>query len=113
MTDCIFCKIIAHQVPAEFITETDRYVVIADASPKAPAHLLIIPKRHVVSLAEMPAGDQLLLGEMLFEVKHLAQKFGLAERGYKVVINCGQDGGQVVPHLHIHFLGGTRLGGLV
>lgn len=112
MDDCIFCKIIAKTVPAEFVAESDTFVVTTDIAPKAPTHLLIISKEHIQSLEDIEDRHQRLLGAMLSEVKVLAKKCGL-KHGYKVVINTGSDAGQTVQHLHIHLLGGAKLGGLV
>lgn len=109
MTDCVFCEIIAKQISSEFIKEASDYIVIKDIAPKAPVHLLIISKKHIPSLNETAEEDKQALSNMLTVAKSLAEQFGLASRGYKVVINCGKEGGQVVPHLHFHFLGGENL----
>jgi histidine triad (HIT) family protein len=109
MNDCIFCQIIAKQIPSELIKETPDYIVIKDIAPKAPTHLLIISKKHITSLNAADDADQNLLGAMLLASKSLAAQFGLSKRGFKVVINTGQEGGQLVPHLHVHFLGGVPL----
>jgi len=113
MQDCIFCKIIARDTPSEFIKESDNFIVVKDIQPQAPIHFLIISKKHIESISHLGEADQHLIGQMLYQAKLLAAEHGLAERGYKVVINCGQDGGQVVPHLHFHFLGGKKMAGLV
>ena len=113
MSDCIFCKIIAGQLPTEFVTESENFIVIKDIQPKAPIHFLIIPKKHIASLNELKESDQNLVGQMLCQAKVLALEHGLDKRGYKIIINSGQEAGQIVPHLHIHFLGGTKLAGLV
>lgn len=109
MPDCIFCKIVAKEISTELIREASEFIVIKDIQPKAPIHLLIIPKKHIPSLNEATEADQLLLGEMLQQAKLLALDYGLSGRGYKVLINCGREGGQVVPHLHFHFLGGQMM----
>ncbi|MBU0597706.1 histidine triad nucleotide-binding protein [Patescibacteria group bacterium] len=109
MNDCIFCKIINNEIPSEAVLNTDDFMVVKDIAPKAPIHLLILPKKHILSLAEIEEGDQLLTGKMLYITKKLASKFGLTERGFKIVINTGPDGGQLVPHLHFHFLGGKKM----
>lgn len=108
-TDCVFCRIVSGEIPSERIKETPDYVVIRDIAPKAPIHLLIVTKKHIAALPEARPTDQGLLGAMLLETKALAAQFQLTSRGYKVVINNGREGGQVVPHLHFHFLGGQEL----
>lgn len=107
--DCVFCRIISGEIPSERIKEAPEYVVIKDIAPKAPIHLLIVTKKHIAALTEARRTDQGLLGAMLLETKALAEQFQLTDRGYKVVINNGREGGQVVPHLHFHFLGGQEL----
>lgn len=109
MSDCIFCQIAKKEIPSEFISDKDDFYVIKDISPSAPVHLLIIPKRHLESLSDISDQDDNLMGAMMREVKHLAEKFNINKSGYKVVINTGKDGGQEVPHLHIHLLGGKKL----
>ncbi|MFA6098126.1 MAG: histidine triad nucleotide-binding protein [Patescibacteria group bacterium] len=109
MNDCIFCKIINKEIPATVINETDDFIVIKDIQPKAPIHLLIITKKHIQSLSHLEAGDQALMGKMVEQAKQLAEKSGLLQRGFKLVVNCGPEGGQLVPHLHFHFLGGEKL----
>jgi histidine triad (HIT) family protein len=109
MSECIFCKIISKEIPSERVYETDDFIVIKDIAPKAPIHLLIISKKHISSLAAAAETDRSLLGTMVLAAKSLAGRFELSQRGFKVIINSGAEGGQLVPHLHIHFLGGTTL----
>ena len=109
MDDCIFCRIINRQIPAELVDEQAGFIVIKDIAPKAPLHLLIIAKKHLPSLQTAAASDAELLGQMLLRAKKIAAGHGLGERGYRLVINTGPEGGQEVPHLHIHFLGGGRI----
>lgn len=85
-------------------------IVIKDILPKAPVHLLIMPKKHIVSVEHLEAGDVKLAGEMIFTAKAMAKKFGVGETGYKLVFNVGRDGGMVIPHLHLHLMGGKQLG---
>ncbi|MDD5040611.1 MAG: histidine triad nucleotide-binding protein [Patescibacteria group bacterium] len=113
MSDCIFCKVIEKKLPARFIRETDDFIVIPDIAPKAPIHLLLIPKKHIVSLNDASAADQSLLGNMLYAAKQLAQEHGIAGSGYKIVLNTGPDSGQAVGHIHIHLLGGKKLEGIL
>jgi histidine triad (HIT) family protein len=112
MADCIFCKIVRKEIPTELIHESEDFIVIKDINPQAPVHLLIISKEHIPSANELETRHQQLVGAMVLQAKELAILFGL-QAGYKLVINCGSDGGQVVPHLHIHMLGGQKLQGLV
>ena len=109
MTECIFCKIINRQLPATLVYEDEEAVAFADIHPKAPVHLLIVPKQHITSLADVSESDGGLLGRLLLIIHRLAAEQGIAASGYKTVINTGADGGQVVDHLHIHLLGGARL----
>ena len=105
--NCIFCKIAAGQIPARKVFENDEFVAFHDIHPAAPVHLLVIPKRHIVSLAETTADDAGLLGRMMALAPQLARDNG-APNGFKIVINTGRDGGQEVMHLHMHILGGPR-----
>ncbi len=104
MSDCLFCKIAAGEIPAEIVKKTDKFVAFRDISPQAPTHVLVIPTYHVASLND--AKDPDLLGRMLAFARDLARELGIAERGYRVVLNTNPDGGQTVFHLHVHLLGG-------
>jgi len=107
--DCIFCQIIAGKVPSEILYQDEEVIVFRDINPQAPVHLLIIPKSHIPSVAQL-SGEQLpLIGHMVNTANKLAKKEGIAESGYRLVINCGKEGGQLVPHLHLHLLGGRKL----
>jgi len=108
-TDCVFCSIADKSLASEIIYESEEILVIPDIKPRAPIHMLVIPKKHIdslVSLADLEIG---LLGKLLDVARRSAAKRGLDSSGYKVVINVGSDGGQVVPHLHLHVLGGKKL----
>ncbi len=105
--DCIFCKIAKGEIPAAKVYEDDEVFAFKDINPKAPVHFLIIPKKHLASLAHADAGDAALLGKMLALAPRLAREQG-AENGFRVVINTGRDGGQEVAHLHMHILGGPQ-----
>lgn len=107
--DCIFCQIINKQIDSEIIFENNNLIVFKDIHPQAPVHLLIIPKKHIISLAELEEGDQALMGEIIYQAKLLAQKYKIADGGYKLIANTGPDGGQIVNHLHFHLLGGEKL----
>jgi histidine triad (HIT) family protein len=107
VSDCIFCRIIAGEIPAGFVKRTDRVVAVRDVSPQAPTHILILPTEHVESLEQVRDGG--LLGEMMIMARDLARESGIADSGYRVVLNTNRDGGQTVFHLHAHLLGGRRL----
>jgi len=107
--DCIFCQIIAGKVPSEIIYQDGEVVAFRDINPQAPIHLLIIPKRHIPSLAHLSEAESPLIGRMVNAANQLAKREGIAEGGYRLVVNCGEQGGQLVPHLHLHLLGGRRL----
>lgn len=102
--DCIFCKIADGTIPTEFIFESDAAVVFRDLHPKAPTHLLAIPRKHVTKISELTNGS-----ELLSAVAEGARRAGVVESGYRVVVNQGSDGGQEVPHLHFHILGGRQM----
>ncbi|MFZ2038521.1 MAG: histidine triad nucleotide-binding protein [Minisyncoccia bacterium] len=102
--DCLFCKIVGKEIPAEIVFEREDLIIIKDIKPAAPIHHLIIPKKHIVSIAELMEDDKCIIGEMFYAAKEDATKSGLT--GYKTVFNVGRDGGQVIDHLHLHLLGG-------
>jgi histidine triad (HIT) family protein len=106
---CIFCRIIAGEVPGDIVYEDEDFLAFRDISPQAPTHVLIVPKTHIVSSNELTEGQQELVGRLIIIAKNLAEKEGIAKRGYRLVINCGPEGGQAVPHLHLHLIGGKRL----
>ncbi|MBN1644109.1 MAG: histidine triad nucleotide-binding protein [Dehalococcoidales bacterium] len=107
--DCIFCKIIAGQIPSDVVYKDDKVIAFRDISPMAPVHLLIVPRQHIVSLNDVAEAQVTLVGHIVHVAKLLAKQQGIAEKGYRVVINCGRDGGQAVQHLHVHLLGGREL----
>lgn len=107
--DCIFCKIATKQVNARIAFENDRVVAFHDLFPQAPTHVLIIPKTHYSTLNDVPADQAALLGEMVTAATTVAKELGLAEPGYRVVMNCNADGGQSVYHIHLHLLGGRHM----
>ena len=106
---CVFCRIIAGEILATFLYQDDRVIAIRDIEPQAPTHLLIIPKAHIPSLAELGAEQANLAGHLISVANELARREGVAERGYRLVINSGREGAQVVPHLHLHLLAGRKL----
>ena len=107
--DCVFCKIVAGEIPSELLHQDEEVVAFHDINPQAPKHLVIIPKRHIPSLTDLSEAESPLIGHMVSIANQLAKREGIAETGYRLVINCGQEGGQAVPHLHMHLLGGRRL----
>ncbi len=107
--DCVFCKIIAGEVPADILYQDEEVIAFGDINPQAPTHLLIIPKKHIPSLVQLSEADLSLIGGMTKVANQLAKREGVAESGYRLVINCGNQGGQEVPHLHMHRLGGRQL----
>jgi len=107
--DCVFCKIIAGEIPTEILYKDEEIIAFRDIKPLAPVHLLIVPRKHIPSLNEMKEGDAALVGRMVAVASKLAQDEGIAEKGYRLAINCGKEGGQLVPHLHMHLLGGRQL----
>ena len=110
---CVFCKIIAGQIPGDILYKDDRVIAIRDINPQAPTHLLIMPREHIPSLAHVRSEQKELIGHLIRVAHELAGREGLAERGYRVTVNYGRDGGQLVPHLHFHLLGGRELSGVM
>jgi histidine triad (HIT) family protein len=112
MTDCVFCQIIAGKIPGEIVFQDDSVVAFKDIHPKAPVHILVIPKKHIVSMAEITPEDLPVAAHMLEVADSVAKKLG-SGKAYKLVINTGSEAGQVVMHLHMHLLGGKRINSLV
>ena len=106
MGDCLFCRIASGQADADVIAENERAIAFRDIQPKAPVHILVVSKEHHASLAETSDDDAAMLGELLRFSRVVAEKLGVARSGYKVVLNVGRGGGQLVDHLHLHVLGG-------
>lgn len=112
MADCIFCQIIAGKIPADIVFEDQSVMALKDINPKAPVHILIVPKKHIVSLAEIAPEDLPVAAHMLEAANTIAQKLGTG-KAYKLVVNTGSEAGQVVMHLHMHMLGGKKIDSLV
>ena len=108
MIDCLFCRIVARESAADVEYEDPEILAFKDIYPKAPVHLLIIPKRHIASLMTVEPADAALLGRCLLVARHLGEITGFGERGYRVSVNAGPDGGQMIDHVHFHFLAGRR-----
>jgi histidine triad (HIT) family protein len=108
-SDCLFCKIVNREIPAELVYEDERIVAIKDINPAAPVHILLIPREHIVSLDQASNENVELLGYIQTTAAKLARELGIADKGYRLVNNCGEWGGQSVLHLHYHLLGGRQL----
>ena len=111
--DCVFCKIVAGDIPGSFLYRDEDIAAFRDINPIAPVHVLIVPTRHVASLLELTDADLPLMGRMVKVGNELARQEGVAGKGYRLVINCGKEGTQLVQHLHMHLLGGRQLSGRV
>jgi len=107
--DCIFCKIVAGKVPSEIVYQDEEVFAFRDISPQAPTHVLVIPRRHIPLLSDLSEAEAPIIARMVNIASQLAKREAIADRGYRLVINNGKEGGQVVPHLHLHLLGGRRL----
>lgn len=108
--DCLFCRIVRGELPAKVLFENERILAFEDIRPKAPVHVLVIPKDHFASLNDVPEGDGALLGEILLRARAIAREKGVGETGYRVVLNTARDSGQEVFHIHFHVLGGRPMG---
>ncbi|GAA0569595.1 histidine triad nucleotide-binding protein [Halomonas salifodinae] len=106
--DCLFCKIINREIPADIVYEDEHMLAFNDINPQAPTHMLIIPKRHIATLNDLEEADLALVGRLQYTAAKLAKEAGFAEEGYRVVMNCNEKGGQTVYHIHMHLMGGRR-----
>lgn len=109
MSDCLFCKIAAKNIPSEIVYEDETLIAIKDINPSAPVHVLLIPKKHIVSLNDIGTADESLLGHIQLTAAQIAREQNVAADGYRLVNNCGTMGGQEVMHLHYHLLGGREM----
>jgi histidine triad (HIT) family protein len=109
MSECLFCRISAGQIPASIVHQDERLVAFNDIDPKAPLHVLIVPRRHVPTLNDLTDADDRLIGEMIRRAAAIAKDRGFAEGGYRAVFNCNQNAGQSVFHIHLHLLAGRAL----
>jgi histidine triad (HIT) family protein len=107
--DCIFCKIVAGEIPSDSVYQDEEIIAFRDINPQAPVHIVIIPRKHIASLSDLSQSDSALVGRLVAIANKLAKEEGIADKGYRLVINCGKEGGQLVPHLHMHLVGGRRL----
>ena len=110
MEDCIFCKIIKGDIPSNKVYEDDDVLAFYDINPVTPIHILVIPKKHISKLTDLTTEDELLIGKIYTAINKIAEQVGIKEEGFRVVTNCGENGGQEVMHIHFHILGGEKLG---
>jgi len=109
MSDCLFCKIIAGEIPSKIVYQDDRILAFEDINPQAPTHILLIPRTHYASLNEVPEKESDLIGHLLLSARRIAAERGMGERGFRIVLNTGPDAGQDVFHIHFHLLGGRAM----
>ncbi len=109
MTDCLFCKIATGEMSTDLVYEDDEFVAFRDINPQAPTHVLVIPRRHIATLNDLDQEDSDLAGKLMLAAKAIAAQEGIAEDGYRAVINCNAGGGQAVYHIHLHILGGRQM----
>lgn len=107
--DCLFCKINDNEIPADRVFEDDKVLAFRDLHPQAPVHILIIPRKHISTINEIPEDDKALIGHMILTASNLAADEGIDKSGYRLIMNCNQEGGQTVFHIHLHLLGGRQL----
>lgn len=112
MSDCLFCKIVNNEIPSERVHQDEHCIIIKDINPQAPVHHLVIPKKHIATINDCDETDTQLLGHMIQTAKNNAKQLGIAEDGYRLIFNCNSNGGQEVYHIHLHLLGGKKLGKL-
>ncbi len=110
MEDCIFCKIIKGEIPSEKVYEDDEIIAFKDINPEAPVHILFVPKKHMESLLDVTEADADLISRIYQKINDVAKDLGIDKTGFRVIVNCGEDAGQLVKHLHFHLLGGKKLG---
>ena len=106
--NCLFCKIINKEIPADIVFENEDVIAFNDVKPIAPVHVLVIPKKHIVSVADANDSDVLLMGKLIMAAKKIAEDLEISNKGYKLLIRVGKGGGQEVDHIHLHLLGGAR-----
>src|SRR5471030_1272745 len=109
MADCLFCKIIAREIPASIVYEDDHMLAFNDINPQGPTHVLVVPKRHIATVNDMTAGDDQVVGEMVRRAAAIANERGISAGGFRTVFNTNRDAGQTVFHIHLHLIGGRSL----
>ena len=110
MEDCIFCKIINKEIPSEVVYEDEKVIAFKDINPLAPVHVLVVPKKHIETLLDVSAEDSKLIAHIYKTINKIARDNGFAENGFRVIVNCGEDSGQEVMHIHFHVVAGQKLG---
>ena len=110
MSDCLFCKIVKKEISSTIVYEDEEILAFRDINPVAPVHVLVIPKKHISSLVDLKSEDEAIIGRIYSVINKIAKQEGIDEKGFRVVVNCGDDGGQEVKHLHFHLIGGKKLG---
>ena len=110
MEDCLFCKIIKKEIPSDIVYEDDEILAFRDIHPVAPIHVLVIPKKHISAITELTKEDEAIVGKIYSVINVIAEKEGIKDSGFRVIVNCGEDGGQAIGHLHFHLIGGKKLG---
>ena len=110
MEDCLFCKIIKGEIPCKKVYEDEEILAFYDIHPAAPIHILVIPKKHIASLAHLEKEDEAIVGKIYSVINQIAEEKAFKQDGYRVIVNCGKNGGQEIMHLHFHILGGKQLG---
>ena len=108
--DCLFCKIVNKEIPSKIIYEDEEILAFHDINPLTPIHILVIPKKHIKSVIEIREEDEKLIGKIYTVINKIGRELGINEKGFRVITNCGEDGGQEVKHLHFHLLAGKKLG---
>lgn len=109
MENCIFCKILKGEIPSEKVYEDEKVYAFKDINPEAPVHVLIIPKKHISSANELTEENKEVIGDVYYAAQKIAKELGIADKGYRIINNCGEDGGQTVFHIHFHLMGGKKL----
>ncbi|MBL3528564.1 MAG: histidine triad nucleotide-binding protein [gamma proteobacterium endosymbiont of Lamellibrachia anaximandri] len=110
MSDCLFCKMVSGDIQPNVVYEDDEVLAFRDLNPQAPTHILVIPKRHISTLNDLESDDEALMGKMVLAAARIAEKEGIAEAGYRTLLNCNAEAGQTVFHIHLHLLGGRPMG---
>lgn len=109
MSECLFCRLAAGEIPASILYQDERVVAFKDINPQAPTHLLVIPRRHIATLNDLSPEDDAIVGEVVRRAAALARESGIADRGYRTVFNCNAEAGQTVFHIHLHLIGGRPM----
>ena len=110
--DCVFCSIINKVGAADIVFEDDEIIAFRDIAPQAPVHILVVPKKHVEKISDLSEEDMPLIGNIVNRARVLAKEQGISKSGYRLVFNCGDEGGQIIDHIHLHLIGGKKLGAI-